>query len=298
MHPFFLRADHRGRPQVIVHSKFWLVDAKSTVTGARTKLAYAGSSNWRADQQYSDDMLLRIADDGVYARYSRVLGADPRAARRRTRPAPRPSHHAVLGARRDTGAQRAGWNSSDVTVRVAAQRRPQLAGQRAQAAPRRDVRRPERRMGLRGRDERLQRPGARRHRRGRDHRHVLLRGRQGQRRAAAGRTSSASTRPRRRSPACRAAASCGRPTTGCATSPMCSPSTVSRAWTGSRCPARATTLSDEGDIAIQGGSVDLRAEKAAHGDARTYVVSATATDVAGNSSTGSGTCIVPHSMAG
>lgn len=57
-------------------------------------------------------------------------------------------------------------------------------------------------------------------------------------------------------------------------------------------------LSDEDDIAIQGGSVDLRAEKASHGDARTYVVSATATDFAGNSSTGSGTCIVPHSMAG
>ena len=57
-------------------------------------------------------------------------------------------------------------------------------------------------------------------------------------------------------------------------------------------------MSDEGDIAIQGGSVDLRAEQAARGNARTYVVSATATDVAGNSSTDSGTCVVPRSMAG
>ena len=63
--PFFLRA-RTGLPQVIVHSKFWLVDARSTRTGARTRLTYAGSSNWRPDQQRSDDLLLRIADDGVY----------------------------------------------------------------------------------------------------------------------------------------------------------------------------------------------------------------------------------------
>ena len=44
--------------------------------------------------------------------------------------------------------------------------------------------------------------------------------------------------------------------------------------------------------------VDLRAEKAARGSARTYVVSATATDVAGSSSTDSRTCIVRHSIAG
>jgi len=56
-------------------------------------------------------------------------------------------------------------------------------------------------------------------------------------------------------------------------------------------------VNDEGDINILGGSVDLRAEKAARGDARTYVVTARATDLAGNSSTSSGTCIVPHSMS-
>src|SRR3954470_6925219 len=69
VHPFFLRADGT-RPQVIVHDKFWLVDAGSTVTGERTKLTYAGSSNWRGDEQRSDDLLLRIADDGVYDRYA------------------------------------------------------------------------------------------------------------------------------------------------------------------------------------------------------------------------------------
>src|SRR3712207_6662747 len=68
VHPFFLRATAE-RPQVIVHDKYWLVDAGSTRTGTRTKIAYVGSSNWRADQQYSDDMLLRIEDDSVHDRY-------------------------------------------------------------------------------------------------------------------------------------------------------------------------------------------------------------------------------------
>ena len=87
VHPFFLRASTGVRPQVIVHNKFWLVDAKSTVTGARTELAYVGSSNWRADQQDSDDMLLRIADDGVYARYSDYWDLiKSRAASDQTRP--------------------------------------------------------------------------------------------------------------------------------------------------------------------------------------------------------------------
>ena len=69
VHPFFLRAV-APRPQVIVHSKFWLVDARSVVTGERDGLTYAGSSNWRGDQQCSDDLLLRIADDGVHAAYA------------------------------------------------------------------------------------------------------------------------------------------------------------------------------------------------------------------------------------
>ena len=118
VHMFSLRA-LAPRPQVIVHSKFWLVDAKSTLTGARTKLAYVGSSNWRADQQYSDDMLLRIADDGVHAAYSEYWKLiKSRAASDQTR--------AVTDAIKPFSAltatpapNAAGWNNSDVTLRVA-----------------------------------------------------------------------------------------------------------------------------------------------------------------------------------
>ena len=35
----------------------------------RTKVVYAGSANWRQDQHQTDDALLRIVDDGVYADY-------------------------------------------------------------------------------------------------------------------------------------------------------------------------------------------------------------------------------------
>jgi phosphatidylserine/phosphatidylglycerophosphate/cardiolipin synthase-like enzyme len=103
VHPFFLRAAD-PRPQVIVHSKFWLVDARSAVTGRRTRLTYAGSSNWRDDQQLSDDMLLRIADHGVYRDYrgywelirSRAASDQNRPANEAVAPA---AAHAVLDRR-------------------------------------------------------------------------------------------------------------------------------------------------------------------------------------------------------
>jgi hypothetical protein len=60
--------------------------------------------------------------------------------------------------------------------------------------------------------------------------------------------------------------------------------------------ASSDDASDDGDIAISGGSVALRAEKASGGATRTYTVTATATDVAGNTATVSGTCTVPHSQ--
>ena len=117
--PFFLRA-RPGLPQVIVHSKFWLVDARSTRTGARTRLAYAGSSNWRPDQQRSDDLLLRIADDGVYAAYDaywerirdRAQSDQNRPATERTPPA--------LALTAVPAPDEAGWNRTDVTLRIAA----------------------------------------------------------------------------------------------------------------------------------------------------------------------------------
>lgn len=56
-------------PHVRVHSKLWLVDAKLRETGARTRVVYAGSSNWRGDEQYSDDLLLRVQEPSVYDAY-------------------------------------------------------------------------------------------------------------------------------------------------------------------------------------------------------------------------------------
>ena len=119
VHPFFLRQT-ATRPQVIVHDKFWLVDAKSTLTGRRTKVAYAGSSNWRDDQQRGDDLLLRIIDDGVHADYlaywekirSRAASDLPRTGADTTPPV------TALAAGPAPGAS--GWNSTDVTARIAA----------------------------------------------------------------------------------------------------------------------------------------------------------------------------------
>ncbi len=56
---------------------------------AARRLVYAGSSNWRGDQQRSDDLLLRIADDGVYARLQPATGrrSASRAASDQTPPA-------------------------------------------------------------------------------------------------------------------------------------------------------------------------------------------------------------------
>jgi hypothetical protein len=63
--PFYL-----GLDGVQTHTKYWLVDAGSTVTGTRTKIVYAGSDNWRADEQQTDDLLLRVSNDGVYDAYA------------------------------------------------------------------------------------------------------------------------------------------------------------------------------------------------------------------------------------
>jgi hypothetical protein len=63
--PFFL-----GLDGVQTHTKYWLVDAGSTITGTRTKIVYAGSDNWRADEQQTDDLLLRVMNDGVYDAYA------------------------------------------------------------------------------------------------------------------------------------------------------------------------------------------------------------------------------------
>jgi hypothetical protein len=107
-------------PQVRIHNKFWLVDAKSTTTGRRTKIAYVGSSNWRGDQQYSDDMLLRVVEDGVYDAYSaywrlikeRAFTDVPLT----TTDAVKPSSALTASPAPTT----AGWHRDDVTLRIAA----------------------------------------------------------------------------------------------------------------------------------------------------------------------------------
>ena len=103
-----------------MHSKFWLVDAKSTLTGTRRRITYAGSSNWRLDQHRSDDMLLRIVDDGVYGAYSSYWDLiRSRAASIQNRPATDAvAPRSALTATPSPNA--AGWNRSDVTLRVAA----------------------------------------------------------------------------------------------------------------------------------------------------------------------------------
>ena len=70
--PMFWRARtdvQPALPEVRLHNKFWLVDAVRRSTGERERIAYVGSSNWRANQQYSDDLLVRVIDDGVYEEY-------------------------------------------------------------------------------------------------------------------------------------------------------------------------------------------------------------------------------------
>jgi hypothetical protein len=121
VYPFYQRAAATATGQrIIVHDKFWLVDAKSKLTGRRTKIAYVGSSNWRTDEQYSDDMLLRIVDDGVYDAYTNYWEL---IKSRRISDQDRPANDAVVPTSALTatpGPNTAGWNRSDVNVRLAA----------------------------------------------------------------------------------------------------------------------------------------------------------------------------------
>jgi len=119
VHPYVLRSTPT-RPQVLVHDKFWLVDAWSTRLGTRARITYAGSSNWRFDEQKSDDLLLRIRNDDVFTAYSqywntirsRVDGDDPPWATTDT-VAPRSALEA------EPPPDATGWNTSAVKVRVA-----------------------------------------------------------------------------------------------------------------------------------------------------------------------------------
>jgi hypothetical protein len=48
------------------------------------------------------------------------------------------------------------------------------------------------------------------------------------------------------------------------------------------------------DVTIEGGNVQVRAERAGNGPGRIYSITATSTDLAGNTTTAASTCIVPH----
>ncbi len=52
------------------------------------------------------------------------------------------------------------------------------------------------------------------------------------------------------------------------------------------------------DIVITDGTVLVRAERGGAGGRRTYTVHASLTDAAGNTATGSGSCVVPHDQRG
>jgi hypothetical protein len=294
VHPFFLRAIGTTRPQVIVHSKFWLVDAKSTGAGSRSKIVFAGSSNWRGDQQRSDDLLLRILNDSVYTAYSdyweRIKG-------RASSDLPRPATDAVrpTSAMRATPrANAAGWNKSDVTLRVAA------SDGHLQTA-----------SGL----KRL---------------HVEMSGAQtgawdflGENAGYNAKELVVSTEGETtvtffsednkgnveaaKSYVVRidksAPTFAGLPHTCLLWPPnnqLVHVADASGMDAGSglldfSVAARSDTVDDEGDIVISGGSVDLRAEKDDRGGDRVYSVRAAATDLAGNTGTAVGTCTVPNS---
>ena len=295
VHPFFLRAITGIRPQVIVHDKFWLVDAKSTATGGRSKIVYAGSSNWRGDQQRSDDMLLRIVDDGVYAEYS---GYWELIRSRAQSDLPRPATDLVKPTsvlRASPAANAADWNNSDVRVRVV------------------------------GSDGHLQTAS------GLKRLHVEMSGAQTGSWDFLGETAGYNVQELVVSAEGdttvtyfsednkgnsevekshvvhidKSAPSLGGLPDACELWPPNSQFVHVADITGTDALSSLAGLSvsawsddadDEGDVFISGGSVDLRAEKNARGEARIYTVSATATDFAGNTRTGVATCEVPHSQ--
>lgn len=290
--PFFLRGLSAAQPQVIVHSKFWIVDARSTLTGRRTKVVYAGSSNWRGDQQRSDDLLLRIVDDGVYDAYAgyweKIRG---RVASDQATPA-RDTRAPVSVLTRVDAPNPAGWNRGDVRLRIAASDGHNVGN-----------------SGLR----RL---------------HVELSGAQTGRFDLTGEedahrlaelaittegittvSSFAEDRFGNLEPAQAADVKIDRTPPRIAGLPvscelwppnhrMVHVADVTASDAGGSSLAELTVRADGGDAEIDGGSVWVRAEKADHGRERTYVITATAADVAGNTTESTGECVVPHSQGG
>jgi hypothetical protein len=107
-------------PQVRVHNKFWLVDARSKTTAEPAKLAFVGSSNWRADEQYSDDLLLEIADEQVHAAYRAYWQVIEQRASSDLPLDPSETEAPVSVAWITPLANPAGWHDDDVTLSIAA----------------------------------------------------------------------------------------------------------------------------------------------------------------------------------
>jgi hypothetical protein len=293
VHPFFLRAA-APRPQVIVHDKFWLVDARSAASGERLKLTYAGSSNWRGDQQRSDDLLLRIADDGVHADYlaywekirSRAASDLPRPGSDAVAPV---SGHAVAPA-----AGAAGWHRTDVGIRVvASDGHLQTAGGLAWL-----------RVAMSGAQTGAWEVTGERDGYSEQRVEVTAEGRTTVTYQAQDTFGNPGVRHTvdidvdKTAPVIR-----GLPERCTLWPPdgrLVRVAGVSASDAGSgladlSVAATSNARSDAGDIVIAGGIVHLRAEKRRRGRARVYAIRATASDVAGNVATAEAACVVPHS---
>jgi hypothetical protein len=289
--PFFLRGLSTAQRQVIVHSKFWLVDAVSTLTGRRTKVVYAGSSNWRGDQQRSDDLLLRVVDDGVYDAYAAYwekirgrVASDQAAPAADTRPPV--SALTVLPA-----PNAAGWHRDDVTLRIAASDGHNVGNSRLRRLHVELAGAQTGSWDLEGEED--------------AHRLAVLDV------TAEGETTVAYFGEDRfgnlepvhthvvridRTPPVLA----GLPG-ACTLWPpdhrMVQVADVRATDDGSGVAA-LTAGATGGDATVDGGVIRVRAEKGERGAERTYTLTARATDVAGNATEGAAECVVPHSQAG
>jgi hypothetical protein len=297
VHPLVLH-ETPERHEVIIHDKFWLVDAVRASTGARAKITYAGSSNWRADEQRSDDLLLRMLDPGVYERYSGYFElirsraeSDPP-----TRTAETVPPAAAIGVSPPPVA--GGFNDGDVTVRVVGSDGVVRTGS----------------SGLR----RL---------------HVEMTGAQTGQWEFTGETDGyhvedlevrAEGTTTVTAWAEDEAGNVGASVSRTVHVDKSEPSVVGMPQACTLWPpdnrlthvatiafsdsfsgiapgtgtvvAWSDDVSDSGDIVIEGGTVLLRAEKAAYGRARTYTIVARAQDLAGHAVAATATCLVPHSQ--
>jgi phosphatidylserine/phosphatidylglycerophosphate/cardiolipin synthase-like enzyme len=289
--PFFLRGLSTAQRQVIVHSKFWLVDALSTRTGRRTKLVYAGSSNWRGDQQRSDDLLLRIADDGVYAAYSGYWEKiRDRAASDQTTP-PSDAIPPATALTQRPAPNAAGWNRDDVTLRIAASDGHNVGNSGLRTLHVEMTGAQSGTWDLAGEQDAHRLAELEVTAEGVTAVRFIAEDRFGNRSVEQTHTVRIDRTPPRIA---------GLPV-GCTLWPpngrMVTVAQVTAADDGSGV-ASLTADASGGDVTVTGGTIAVRAEKAARGRARTYALTALATDVAGNVAEGAAECVVPHSQGG